>query len=330
MGKILKKLQRWQKDVNNIQMLKNLLPTAIIFDMCHVFSNSKKLTNSNALSLFDLTVKKLADSQSFLYPERYKELVAQNQVLVHGIIFKALYDIYTQYSKRAFENILPYELKTDPQNERIIISFLDYAKLPKCYRGIFTAYDSDNYVLNIPHTNITMAHNKKNRNSLEKLLQRAKLLIPVIYKEGHIQSYTMPAPDAENEQIILESGHEGPAFVSECSSNNYVTDEQLNTICELRDIFIEISKITTPVITKRNKNTSAKAIYEEYLEQLSHTNIFVNATKTLKTAEKHRDTSIDNANKAFEAQKRAAEQSYKEYHSDLIQALSKQIKLNSK
>ena len=102
--------------------------------------------------------------------------------------------------------------------------------------------------------------------------------------------------------------------------------QNTEAINELHNIFTEISKITLPIATKHNYISSAKTMYDEYSENAARKYMFVKACATARSAQSHRDISIENAQRTFKREKLAAEQSYKDFHHDLIEALSNQIR----
>ena len=53
--------------------------------------------------------------------------------------------------------------------------------MPKHLRGIFTKYDSNNYILNVPTKEMVFSYNKKDRKKLQSLLKEAGEWIPVLF-----------------------------------------------------------------------------------------------------------------------------------------------------
>lgn len=305
-------------ELNNGEKLKNMLPHSIFYTMCHFFAEKnigndtitvngqkqqkivikKNLNNS----IFGREVKQQPFTDLVFDTNFYQEQLPQNQVLLHGIIYKALLNTYLSHFKKPFDNVL----LSDFQNKDTHISYETYKNLPKKYRGIFVRYDTNSYILNTPTKNMFFAFNKKNKKTLEELLLRAQKLIPVIYKENKEDSTA-------------------PAFVKESSAAKRVSDEQLRTIQELQDIFTQISKITFPVISQKDtgKNTNAQDIYNEYLDMQNRKSIFYTAYNYLKSAKQLKESTISKAQKEFDLIKYKAERAYKELHQNTAKILQR-------
>jgi hypothetical protein len=265
----MRKIFKTIKEHNNAQEIANIYPYTIFYDMLHIFAqksnnNKKHLANSESFT------KALLEQPFFskaMDSYEYKTHNPQNKVLMHGIMYYALYNLYMKHVKKGFNSVLLSDSQKQYNSSKLIIDFTVYDYLPKKYRGIFVPYDSDNYILNTPYKNLTLAYNKKNKDKLEKLLERAKMLIPVIYKE--------PTPDADFGGVLQI--YEQPAFTHDSRDANRVSDEQLKTILELREIFIDISNITLPIATTPNHETNAYHILDEYINEKKQEDIVFEA-----------------------------------------------------
>lgn len=250
-------------EINNADKLKNTFPHAVFHNMCHHFAKQKTDQKQADISEFLLALEQKPFTRKIFDYAKYTDLEPQKQILLHGIMFKNIYDVYLSHFKKSFDNVL---LSNDQDlTGRITIDFIEYNKLPKLYRGLFTEYDKDTYAINMPHKKLVITYNKKNRKKLEDLLLRAKMLIPVIYKEDF---YTI-FDDKQNKS-------------QKSISKLFVKDEQLKTIKELNDIFIKISEITLPIAINQNQKSNAKNIYQEYIETQNRKNIFVRMNNNCK------------------------------------------------
>lgn len=334
MGKILEAFRKFKHDVHemdNAEKLKTMLPRTTVYDMGHIFAH--RTHNGAPASIFDKALEK----QPYVYhtafnSAEYTTENARNQVLFHGIMFKELFDVYTTYLKKPFDNCLLSPLFIDikqNQDKRFLIDFIQYKQLPKRFRGIFVKYDEDNYILNIPNPVMTITYNKKDRQKLEKLLLRAKMLIPVIYKD--VSSIIWDdEPDAEDHNLWTGTKVRTPAFVKNSPSAKCVSDEQLATIRELHNIFIEIAKITLPVATKQKENSGALEILEELNKECYQREIFVRAQDEAKNLKADHDEIIKKSYKTFKKRKKQLKTNYREFRSDLLAMLAKETGVNIK
>ena len=78
-------------------------------------------------------------------------------------------------------------------------------------------------------------------------------------------------------------------------------DEQLKTINELYDIFIEISKITVPVRTYVSilETSGALNIFNEYHDELTRKNIFVKTNYESKAVQAQKQIELQDAKRKY-------------------------------
>lgn len=270
------------KENRNGYEISNLFPYAIYYDMLHQFmiqSKSKETKKSylKGIKSFAVVLQKQPFVSEAFNQYEYPHRNPQNQILCHAITYNAMFNVFMKYVKNGFDDILLSDIQQKNTNGRTIIDFVTYNKLPKKYRGIFVKYDNDNYVLNVPFKGMVFAYNKKNKLKLEQLLKRAQVLLPVIYKE--------PSPDV-NFGGVLQL-FDGPAFVQNNTKSAYlVTSEQLKTVIELHDIFVEIAKITLPFTTVPSPQHNAYDILNEYIKSQRQINVVVDANESYKKAKK--------------------------------------------
>ena len=216
MSKILDAFRKFKQDmheVENGEKLTTMSPQITVYDMYHQFSSLDKRHGADAVKIFGNILEKQPNIYHYaLNNQAYSEENAQNRVLMHGILFKTLFNMYLNHFKKGFDNIFLEmdSLSDDCKVERISLFYQQYYQLPKRYRGIFVQYDADSYVLNVPHADMIIGYNKKNAKKLEALLLRAKMLIPVIYKTKTKSS--MGTTDLR--RALKIATYEEPAFVS--------------------------------------------------------------------------------------------------------------------
>jgi hypothetical protein len=331
MGKILEAFRKFKHDVHeldNAEKLKTMLPSSTVYDMQHNFSNRKK--NGTCTDIFDkvLNNQPLIGDVSFV-SGAYPSQNAQNQVLYHGIIFNALFNVYMRYVKKGFDSIPLSEAQKATPNARIIIDFIEYDDLPKRYRDIFVQYDADHYMLNVTNSEMVIAYSNKNKQKLESLLLRAKMLIPVIYKHKS-EIVWNDEPEAENHNLWTGTKVQVPAFVKDSPFAKLVNDEQLATVRELHDIFVEISKITLPIATKRREDSAAFDKIAEIHKEYNQYDIFLRAQKQVKESKAQQITATKNAFKQFKSQKKQLAINYKQNRSYWLTKLANETSVRIK
>ncbi len=320
MAKILEAIKMFKQDMqelDNAEKLNQITPYITMCDIHHQFLYNKHYSNQTGVLFDQILEKEPYASKTALNYKAYTEENAQNKVLIHGVLFNSLFNVYLNHFKKGFDNVLLTNLperesddmcyflsKERPGSNRTIIDFIEYEKLPKRYRCLFVQYDDDHYTLNIPHAEMMIAYNKKNKSKIEKLLLRAKMLIPVIYKEQPLNSVVDP------------------------TSAKRVSNEQLNTVRELHDIFVEIAKITFPVET--DTNAKSRDVYNEYIHETNQKDTVLSACRMDKEDKQFRDNAINEERKNFISQKKAFKQQYKNNRATLLQSLAENISVRIK
>ena len=259
------------KERNNAKKLAEIKPYAIYHDMVHYFSKNKKphtvfLDGSNVFTKSFL--KQPVIEQIFSHTE-YTQQNPQTMVLWHGIIYKALFDMYMKYTNAPFDSYYLSKEQFEHKSDRQKISIADYKKLPRKYRQLFTINKYTNtYVLNNYENDMQFVIKKSQKSDIEHLLTRARTLIPVVYHE--------PIPDMDIGGLkIFETPHI-------YDSSYRVSNEQLNAVKELHDIFEQISKITFPCAVSQ-KHT---AIFDEYMKEHNQQDIVLQTYKAKRNAQK--------------------------------------------
>ena len=280
------------KEKNNVKEIAKMYPCVVCYDMIYNFVRNKKprgflkLKDEDGNTRFIRALYNQPFTEIALNTTEYQMQLPQNQVRLHGIIYNALFNIYVKYVKKSFDSVYLILPQMQHNTNKIVIDSSEYNNLPRQYRNLFVKYYHDNYVLNTNYTDMVLSYANKNKLKLEQLLKRAQGLIPCIYRE--------PEPDIDLGGTLKI--YEQPDFYPDLASAKWVSTEQLNTIRELHDIFVEISKITLPCLTLTEKKQkirpnvietkdSAHDLYNKYLKEQAQKNI-VYHTKEKYTAVK--------------------------------------------
>lgn len=340
MGKLSEMFKMFKQDAHelgNADILAKMYPSTTMHDIHHEFFFNKK-TSQEAASIFDNVLKHMPDVYHLaLNHSAYVEENAQNKLLLHGILFNALFNVYLKHFKKCFDNVLLSDLP-EPESEnmcyslsekrpgtnRTIINFIDYNKLPKRYRCLFVQYDADHYTLNIPNAKMVIAYNKKIKSTIEKLLLRAKMLIPVIYKTNA----AFPEANFGGMLQIYDKNPKSPAFMSDSTSAKRVSDEQLIAVRELHDIFVELAKYT--FVIKTDNQDKARDVYDEYMRETNQKDTVLSAYRMNKHDKSYMEESMDEETKKFEQRKKSIEENYKDNRDKLLRALSGNISVRIK
>lgn len=222
------------------------------------------------------------------YKKKFKHLNPQNIVLINGIFFKNLFHEYMAHlninfndawlqTKMAYADALPMVSKTE------------YENMPRRYRGIFTPYDSTHYVL---HSNYNIFFNvifakKQDKTELKKLLEHARILIPMVY-QTKCREEIPQLNSAEHDQMwctrTIADAVTTPAFTPQRRfAGKRVSKQQIDALQKLCDIFTKIDVLTQSYSCNLNTKISSNAIriYDEYRNELSQSNRYLNAQKTI-------------------------------------------------
>jgi len=252
-------------------------------------SNASKLNNMNPTNFIlelqscaFIADKALTETKSTISPNKYETLNPQNQVLANGIFFKNMFDKYLEFLDRKL-NDKQLQTLSNQTNDFPKISTEEYKKMPKRYRGVFTQFDNEHYVLHIQdEARPVVSTRKSDKQILEELLDYARILIPRIYRTKW-QLNT----NASEKRIAKKVT--APDFVQKYSlSSRLVSDNQINTINKLRDIFLHIDRITNIYVKEILVNRydgmtrhGAFDIYNEYQNELTQKNRYANAQNAI-------------------------------------------------
>lgn len=280
------------KEKANAKELSKIYPCSVCYDMIHNFVHAKKphgyLKQQDGDTYFVQALYKQHFVGMALNTTEYQMQLPQNQVLLHGIIYNALFNIYVKYAKKSFDSVHLVLPQMQQDEGKTVLDWDEHNDLPRQYRDLFLKYYREHYVLNTNYGNMVMSYANKNKGKLEILLKRAQELIPAIYRE--------PTPNVDFGGAVQI--YDSPDFVGDSKDARRVTDRQLNTIRELHDIFVDISKISLPcpTLAPRKQHVrpsiiatkeSANVLYNKYLQEQAQQNIVYNACQEYKKIKKH-------------------------------------------
>ncbi len=234
----------------------------------------------------------ILDTPRFYYTKTFETLNPQNKVLLNGIFFKNLFQEYLAHLAVNFDD-LRIQTKTATKFSNII-SKDEYTKMPKHYRGIFMPYDSQHYALNNNYETLlcTVFVKKQDKKELRKLLEYARILLPVVYKT-QMRENIPNLSEKQSEEMWLNRTIAltvtRPAFMSHYSIKaQFVSDMQIDALQKLCDIFTKLDNLTQSHEYGLNTKISSNALnlYSEYRNELSNKDRYLNAQKALNKAKK--------------------------------------------
>ena len=226
----------------------------------------------------------LKETKSAIFPYTYKTLQPKNKVLANKIFFKNMFSKYMEFLDRKLDNEELQKLSNET-NDFPKISTEEYKKMPKRYRGIFTPFDKEHYVLRSQdEARPVVSTNKSNKDKLEHLLEYANTL---------------------TEKLKISYGKLFLKFVSK---------KQFNTVAELHKTFMAIDDITRIYMKEILVNKyddmarhGAIDVYMEYQNELTQNGRYAKAQNAINSAKTERDISQENAKDAEQTYKMARE-----------------------
>jgi Zn-finger nucleic acid-binding protein len=191
----------------------------------------------------------LYDTNKAFAPQRktYESLNPKNKVLANGIFFNNLFNAYMSILNADFKD-LRLQTKT-AFTDRVMISASEYKALPKQIRGLFMQYDYDNYVLHSndePH--YVLSVKQKDKAELRSLLEKARILLPVIYKTKWRENAPELTQEEHNKKWLnrtIGRHFTEPDIAPNSLRSRFVSDIEIDAIEKLRAIFVRLGEITT-------------------------------------------------------------------------------------
>lgn len=258
---------------------------------------------------------------SKIYPNYYEDLNPQNKVLFYGIFFNQLFSEYMTFLNIKFDDI-QLRIIANQHHTLPTIDVTEYRNMPKRYRGVFTLTDSDTYSLRLPNeSRPAITFKETDKGKLETLLDYARKLIPVIYKTKWI--------DPTEGKGIKE-----PDFYKNFSLSAYfVQDKQMFAIDELNKTFKKIDDITktykTTIAINKHRH-GATDIYNEYRNELTNKNRYLNAQKALTETQKTETNGLKELLNHVDEKDRSGIQTLIEYANRNPEKIRRQIIANLK
>ena len=254
-------------------------------------SNASKMNDMNPekflLELQDcafIADSALKETKSAIFPYTYKTLQPKNKVLANKIFFKNMFSKYMEFLDRKLDNEELQKLSNET-NDFPKISTEEYKKRPKRYRGIFTPFDKEHYVLRSQdEARPVVSTNKSNKDKLEHLLEYANTL---------------------TEKLKISYGKLFLKFVSK---------KQFNTVAELHKTFMAIDDITRIYMKEILVNKyddmarhGAIDVYMEYQNELTNKNRYTNAQNAINNAKAEKSGLEYLAQNAYQDDKKGLE-----------------------
>ena len=212
----------------------------------------------------EIAVAALRETKEILLPDTYETLKPQDKLLANGIFFEIFFEKYRY--------LLNAKQKNKLQGNDISVE--KYKNMPKRYRGIFVPKDSENYVLHnnwLPSTIISTK--SKNKNKVKSLLEHADRFIPAISPAiAEIKAKGHPIADNIDDSTFAPK-HSLSAY--------FVNNLQMCALEEVQKTFVNICAISAMYSIENFNRHGAIDVYNEYLNELTHKNLYLNAQKSI-------------------------------------------------
>lgn len=305
-------------------------------------SNTSKLQNMDPTKIVEnsencafIADSALSKAKGTIYPNTYKSLKPQDQVLFYGVLFKNMLYKYLEVLDIKLTNP-ELQVLTNPNFQAIFnesfkdwptISKTEYQQMPKRYRGIFAPKDKDNYILHTqdePRVLVTVK--KSDELALDILLEKAVTQISKIYRTKPIDIRPLSKKKRHDLNRNLGKIAQEPYFSDKRAiPAKFISNKKMATIDALQKTFSDIDNITQlyvkEILIQKYDNTprhGAIDIYNEYQNELTNKNRYsivqndINAIKAYKESltemlnsadKKHRDclqVMIENTNKKYQ------------------------------
>ena len=209
-----------------------------------------------------IAVAALRETKEILLPDTYETLKPQDKLLANGIFFEIFFEKY--------KHLLNAEQKNKSQGNNISVA--EYKSMPKRYRGVFVPKDSESYVL---HNNwlSTKIISTKNKQKVKGLLSYADRFIPAISPAvAEMKAKGHPIADKIDDSMFAPK-HSLSAY--------FVSNLQMCALEEVQKTFVNICAISAIYNIENFNRHGAIYIYNEYLNELTHKNRYLNAQKAI-------------------------------------------------
>lgn len=254
--------------------------------------------------------------------EAYYKETPHNRMLMWGALFAALNEVL-------IVNVLMYKYEIEIKE----IDATEFEKLPKRYRGAFKKcqYNPNRYIYEQKNDTrgIRVIHNTKHPNYklLNAYVEEIQTLIPKVYEKVIINEFIIASGCFGDIGDKVYSEYYARQFgVPATKSRGYsyrISDEKMETMARLQDLFTKIASMCIVVNTKYGQ----QEIFDELNAENTQKNILVKAQNLTKTAE----NVIDAVHKTDELytrdDARAATRRYSDFKKDVLAKLHKKIKV---
>ncbi len=288
--------------MSNTSKLQNMDPTKIVEN-----SENCAFIADNALN----------SAKGTIYPNTYKNLKPQDQVLFYGILFKNMLYKYlelldiklTNPELRTLTNPKFQAISNESFKDWPTISKTEYQQMPKRYRGIFAPKDKDNYILHTqdePRALVTVK--KSDELALDILLEHAVVNISEIYRTKPIDIRPLSKKKRHDLNKNLDKIAKEPYFSDKRAiPAKFISNKKMAAIDALQKTFSEIDNMTRlyvkEILIQKYDNFprhGAIDVYNEYRNELTNKNRYANAQNDINTIKVYKDSLTELLNNADE------------------------------
>lgn len=288
--------------MSNTYKLQNMDPTKIV-------ENSE-----NCAFIADSALSK---AKAVIYPNTYKSLKPQDQVLFYGVLFKNMLYKYlelldiklTNPELQALTNPNIQAISNESLQDWPTVSKTEYEKMPKRYRGIFAQKNKDNYILHTqdePRVLVTVK--KSDELALDVLLEHAVIQLSEIYRTKPIDIRPLSKKKRHDLNRNLGKIAKKPYFSDKRAiPAKFISNKKMAAIDALQKTFSDIDNITQlyvkEILIQKYDNTprhGAIDIYNEYQNELTNKNRYSIAQNDINTIKAYKDSLTEMLNSADE------------------------------
>lgn len=287
--------------LDDMETMRNIYPTQLLKDT----KNSEQIINTalqETQNEFLLLNPDIDKEHCDFYNDVYKKLNPRNELLFHAAFF---YGMVNEYKKLLNQK---YLLKT----ELPLISKTEYQNMSKIYRGAFTPYDENHYILRVHSTLCPKRFLSLDKKTL-RLFKRALHIIYTIQDESADIKYD---PDSMfplfADDPKCNSAFINWAYLPEQFGIVPVERKRIKTLEILYSTFSEIDKNLSfhenRIIVNDYKKDPIKNrhgawdIYIEYQNELTHKNFFANSQEKINLAKKEKKNALTQITKSLTKQ----------------------------
>ena len=287
--------------LDDIETMKNMYPTQLL----KTTKNSEQIINTalketqNEFLLLNPDVNK---ANCDFYNDVYKKLNPINKLLFHAAFF---YSMVNEYKKLLKPKYLL-------QTELPLISNAEYQNMSKIYRGAFTPYDENHYILRshstlCPKTFLSL--NKKTTQLFKRAIHIINMIQYEIADKKHDPDSMIPL---FTDDPKCNSAFINWAYLPEQFGIVPVERKRIKTLEILYATFTEIDKNLSfhenRIVVNDYKKDPIKNrhgawdIYIEYQNELTQKNFFINRQEKINAAKKEKKNALTQITKSLKKQ----------------------------